>query len=369
MTGHQTAIVWDPAFGTYDGGFGPGGLGDMRPTMSFDQPETIVRAFEMVQRTELKDACLFLDPDPATKIDLLVQHDADYIDRVEALSQGAGGDAGFLAYVPPGGFEILLKATGSALAAMRVVLDGRARNAFAFARPGGHHALANMGMGNAVFAHVATALSIVRKAYDIPRVAIVDWDVHHGNGTEARFISDPDTLFVSVHQDRCFPKDTGGVDVRGDGQGFGANINIPLPPGAGHGAYVEMMDRVIVPALERFDPHLILVSNGVDANGTDPLGRMMCHAGTFRALSDAMVSASDRLCDGRLVVCHEGGYSTQIAPWCILAVLEGLAKRPERSLDGMSMWVAANGRHETTAEQSEVIEGAAALVDDIPVNP
>lgn len=162
--------------------------------------------------------------------------------------------------------------------------------------------------------------------------------------------------------------DAAKADVRGEGPGFEANINIPLPPGAGHGAYMETVDRVILPALECFDPDLVLVSNGVDANATDPLGRMMCHAGTFRAMSDAIVSASDRLCEGRLVVCHEGGYSTQLALWCILAVLEGLAKTPERPLDGMSLWAAANGGQNTTSEQSAIIEAAAALVDDIPDN-
>lgn len=362
----RTAIVWDQSFTEYDGGSGPAGIGDMAPAAPFDQPDTVARAYDMLQQSGLFAECTLLGPDPASSEDLLVQHTPEYVERVEALSNGDGGDAGFQAHVPPGGFNTLLKATGSALAAFRAVLSRQSKNAFAFARPGGHHAMPDMGLGNAVFAHVATALTHARNEFDIPRVAIIDWDVHHGNGTEARFIDDPNTLFISIHQDRCFPKDTGGLDVQGIGRGFGANINVPLPPGAGHDAYAATMTRVVIPAIDRFRPDLIVVSNGVDANGTDPLGRMMCHSGTFRAMTDATVSAADRHCDGRLVVCHEGGYSSQIAPWCILNVIESLAGKPERPLDGMSLWVATGGGHELKVTEEAVIEKAATFVAEVP---
>jgi len=362
----QTAIVWDPAFTEYHGGSGAPGLGAMIPPDSFDQPETIARAFEMVQQAGLDRSCLMLPPDPVTRDALAVQHAPDYIARVEALSAGDGGDAGFLAHVPPGGFPILLKATGSALAAMRAVLSGRVKTAYAFARPGGHHAMPDMGLGNAVFAHVATALTLCRAEFEIKRAAILDWDVHHGNGTEARFIEDPDTLVMSIHQDRCFPKDTGGLDVRGADAGFGATINIPLPPGAGHGAYLAAMERVIIPAIDRFQPDLIIIANGVDAAGTDPLGRMMCHSGTFRAMTDAVVAAAERHCHGKLVVCHEGGYSPPLAPWCILNVIEAIAGLPPRDLDGMSLWLAANAGHDLKAHEASVIEKAETFLPDVP---
>lgn len=362
----RTAIVWDPAFSDFDGGYGPPGFEGMPPTRSFDQPDTVDRAYEMAKNSENPDRYLWLEPDSAGAEELACQHSVDYIERVRALSEGDGGDAGFLAYTPPGGFETLAKATGSALAGIRATLSGTVRNAFAFARPGGHHAMPDMGMGNAVFAHLATALTIVRSEFEIPRVAILDWDVHHGNGTEARFLSDPETLFISVHQDRCFPKNTGGIEVRGEGEGLGANINIPLPPGAGHGAYLDTISEVVVPAFERFQPDLILISNGVDGNGTDPLGRMMCHSGTYRAMTDAIVEAADRLCDGRLVVCHEGGYSAQVAPWCILAVIEGLAACDPRPLDQMSLWIAANAGHETKDHEQQVIAAAAELAGQVP---
>lgn len=362
----RTAVVWDQSFTEYDGGCGPEGIGDMPPAPAFDQPDTVTRAYDMLQQTGLLAVCTSLAPDSISSDDLLVQHTAEYIQRVEELSSGQGGDAGFHAHVPPGGFNTLLKATGSALAAFRTVLSGQSKNAFAFARPGGHHAMPDMGMGNAVFAHVATALTHARQEFDIARVAIIDWDVHHGNGTEARFIDDPNTLFISIHQDRCFPKDTGGLDVRGTGRGFGANINVPLPPGAGHDAYAATMTRVVIPAIDRFRPDLIVVSSGVDANGTDPLGRMMCHSGTFRAMTDTIVEAADRHCDGRLVVCQEGGYSSQIAPWCILNVIESLAGVPERPLDGMSLWVAASGGHDLKATEEAIIEQAATLAAEVP---
>ena len=363
---HKTAIVWDPVFAAYNGGAGPAWIGGMPDSETFDQPDTVARAYDMIKEVSLTETCLILGCDAVTEGDLAVQHDSDYVDRVKALSEGDGGDAGFLAHVPPGGFDILLKATGSALAAFRAVLSGQAQNAYAFARPGGHHAMRNMGLGNAVFAHVATALTLARKEFDIPRVAILDWDVHHGNGTESRFIEDPNTLFISIHQDRCFPKDTGGLEVRGAGPGFGANINIPLPPGSGHEAYLATMNRVVIPAIDRFAPDFIVLSNGVDANGNDPLGRMMCHAGTFREMTDLLLSAADRHCDGRLLVCHEGGYSAQLAPWCVLAVIEALAGNPVRDLDGLSWWVSANGGHELKPTEEDVIKTAEAYLSDVP---
>lgn len=126
------------------------------------------------------------------------------------------------------------------------------------------------------------------------------------------------------------------------------------------------MERVVIPAIDRFAPDLIMISNGVDANGTDPLGRMMCHSGTFRTMADAVVAAAERNCGGKLVACHEGGYSAQIAPWCVLNVIEAIAGRPARDLEGMSLWVAANGGQEIKPTEEAVIGAAEKRVSDVP---
>src|SRR5262249_52769719 len=152
------------------------------------------------------------------------------------------------------------------------------------------------------------------------RVATVDWDVHHGNGTQAIFYDDPSVLTISLHQDNLFPAASGGIAENGTGPGEGFNINVPLPPGSGPGAYVAAFERVVLPALRRFKPELIVVPSGFDAGGVDPLGRMMMSAGGFRELTALLMAVAKELCGGRIVMTHEGGYSEMYAPYCGLAV-------------------------------------------------
>ena len=163
------------------------------------------------------------------------------------------------------------------------------------------------------------------RKHSLERIAIVDWDVHHGNGTEAIFYEDNRVLTISMHQDRLFPEETGQVGDSGIGEGEGCNLNIPLPAGSGHAAYLAAFRRVVVPALNRYQPELIVVASGLDANLFDPLGRMMATSETYRSMTEMVMEAADRLCEGRLVLCHEGGYSEAYAPLCGLAILEQLS--------------------------------------------
>jgi acetoin utilization deacetylase AcuC-like enzyme len=156
-------------------------------------------------------------------------------------------------------------------------------------------------------------------------VATVDWDVHHGNGTQQAFYEDPTVLTISIHQDRLFPTRSGGIDETGSGAGEGRNINIPMPAGSGVGAYLAAFERVIVPALRKFKPDLIVVPSGFDAGGTDPLGRMMVHSGGYRQMTRLLMEVAADICGGRLVLSHEGGYSATNVPYCGLAVMEQLS--------------------------------------------
>jgi acetoin utilization deacetylase AcuC-like enzyme len=158
----------------------------------------------------------------------------------------------------------------------------------------------------------------------VRRVAIVDVDVHHGNGPQQAFYARSDVLYVSLHQDELYPLDTGYVREAGEGTGRGFNVNIPLPPGSGIGAYAAAFERVVEPALRAFAPDLILVSCGFDASFLDPLGRMLLTAADFGALTDRLVACAEDLCGGRLVFAHEGGYSEVYVPFCGVAVLEAL---------------------------------------------
>jgi len=156
-------------------------------------------------------------------------------------------------------------------------------------------------------------------------VAVIDWDVHHGNGTQSIYYDDPDTLTISLHQDRCFPPGYGGAEDRGAGAGIGANLNVPLLAGSGDDAYRHAFERIGLPALERFRPELIVVASGLDASAVDPLARMLLHTDSYRFMTRAVKEAAQRHCGGRLVIVHEGGYSEAYVPFCGLAIVEELA--------------------------------------------
>jgi len=189
----------------------------------------------------------------------------------------------------------------------------------------------------------------------------VDWDVHHGNGTQEIFYEDPRVLVISVHQDRCYPPDSGLIEERGSGAGVGANVNVPLPPGSGHEAYLEAFGRVVIPALRRFDPQLVVVSSGFDASVYDPLGRMLLHSDSYRLLTGMLLEATG----GRLALIHEGGYSEFYVPFCGLAVVEALTGTRTGVEDPFLEDVKTLPGQQLTSAQQEAIDAVAAVVAGI----
>jgi acetoin utilization deacetylase AcuC-like enzyme len=180
-------------------------------------------------------------------------------------------------------------------------------------------------MGFCIFANIAVAIRWARAELGLRRVAVVDWDVHHGNGTQKIFYSDPDTLTISLHQDNLYPFGSGLITDTGEGAGVGASLNIPLPAGSGNGAYLAALERVVAPALRAFQPELVIVASGFDAGAYDPLGRMLVTVAGYRSLTAALLEVATDVCDGRVVMSHEGGYSPVYVPYCGLAVIETMA--------------------------------------------
>ncbi|MCV2869731.1 class II histone deacetylase [Defluviimonas sp. WL0002] len=262
---------------------------------------------------------------PATRADLERVHPASYLDRFKMMSDAGGGDMGEDARFSPGGYEIAALAAGLAMRGIADVMSGKVSNAYVLARPPGHHCLPDRGMGFCLMANIPVALEAMRAAYGPARVAVVDWDVHHGNGTEAIYYDRDDTLTISLHQEACYPIDSGRVDDRGKGAGAGFNLNVPLLPGGGHRAYLDAMEVLVVPALRAFRPDLIVVASGLDASGVDPLARMLAHSDTFREMTRILMAEAGALCGGRLVAVHEGGYSEIAVPFCGLAIVEELS--------------------------------------------
>jgi acetoin utilization deacetylase AcuC-like enzyme len=266
-----------------------------------------------------------IEPRDATVDEVCQFHSRAYVDNVKALSDANGGDAGGLTPFGPGSFEIALRSAGGTIAAIDAVLDGTVDNCYALVRPPGHHAVADSGMGFCIFGNVAIGVHHARMARGLDRVAVIDWDVHHGNGTQAAFYEDPSVLTISLHQDNCFPPGSGQIGDTGSGPGDGYNINIPLPPGAGHGAYLAAFERVVLPAVRAFRPDLIVIASGFDASGMDPLGRQLLYSDSYRELTRLVMDVAGECCDGRLVMSHEGGYSPSVVPFCGLAVLEQMS--------------------------------------------
>jgi acetoin utilization deacetylase AcuC-like enzyme len=188
-------------------------------------------------------------------------------------------------------------------------------------------------MGFCLFNSAALAVRHAQRGHGIERVALLDWDVHHGNGTQAVFYDDPSVLFVSLHQDGLYPEDQGRVGERGEGEGVGTNINLPLPAGTGDAGYLAAMEEVALPAIAGFGPQLIVLSSGQDAGACDPLGRMSVTAEGFREMTAGLALLADEQCEGRIVAVQEGGYSVDHMPFCVLATVEALAGM-EPSLEG-----------------------------------
>jgi len=303
---------------------------------------------------------------PADHAELRYFHTERYIECVRRLSAGHGGPIGDSASVGTGSYEIAVLAAGGCIEAADAVLAGRIKNAYALVRPPGHHAEADQGRGYCVFGNAVLLVRHAQRVRGLHRVAVIDWDVHHGNGTESAFIGDPSVLTVSIHQDRCYPVDAGQLGVTGTGPGAGANLNIPLPAGSGHGAYIATFDRVVLPALERFRPQLIVVASGLDASAMDPLGRMLCTSETYRAMASRIVAAAGSLCGGRVVATHEGGYSNAYVPFCGLAVIEEFAGIRTSVVDPYLEELMQMGGQELQPHQAAAIEAAAALVPRIP---
>jgi len=262
---------------------------------------------------------------PATRDEMLRVHERGYLDEFKRISDAGGGEMGLQASFGAGGFELAALSAGLARDAVDLVMRGKFQRAYAACVPAGHHALRDQAMGGTLLANSAIAVEHAMTELGASRVAVVDWDVHHGNGTQSIFYERDDVLTISLHQENCFPPGYSGMEDCGSGRGFGYNLNIPLWPGCGHAQYLYAMEHLVIPALLQFAPELLVIGSGYDASTFDPLGHMQVHAGSFRAMTRMLVDTAERLGHGRVVMVHEGGYSEVHVPFCALAAIEALS--------------------------------------------
>lgn len=204
-------------------------------------------------------------------------------------------------------YDVALEASGAVLHAVDAVMEGRVSSVFCAVRPPGHHATATRGMGFCIFNHVAIAARHLQQRHGLERVAIIDWDVHHGNGTEAIFIEDPTVLYISLHEEGIYPF-TGAAVERGQGAGTGTTLNIPLPARSGGETALAEWDARVGPAIDAFRPQFLLVSAGFDAREGDPIGGLCWSDETFARMTRRCVTMAEQWCGGKIVSVLEGGY-------------------------------------------------------------
>lgn len=305
-----------------------------------ENPETKRRLKNLLEVSGLIEDLEMRHAPAATWQDLARVHPETYLTDFKALSDAGGGELGLRTPFAKGGYEIAALSAGLAKAALADVLTGDLDDAYALSRPPGHHCLPDWPNGFCLLNNIGIAIEAARAAGLAKRFAVIDWDVHHGNGTEAVFYDRADVLTLSLHQEWNYPLDTGALQDRGTGAGEGFNINVPLPSGVGHVGYLEAMERITLPALRQFQPDVIIIACGFDAGIFDPIARQLCTAETFRLMTRQMMQAAKDLCGGKLVMVHEGGYSEAYVPFCGHAVMEELSSSTKTAPDPMADTVA-----------------------------
>lgn len=359
MTKPRTGLVWDELYMWHHPGGGagpiPAGGGLIEPgDFGEESPHPRRRLRNLIDVSGLGATLDWVTPRPITDEELRRVHTEDYVELIRTLSLAGGGDAGGGTPFGALGDRVGRLAAGGCLRAVELVLDGDLDNAYALVKPPGHHASRESGNGHCIFNNVALAAAHAR-ARGLQRISIVDWDVHWGNGTQDVFYADGSVQVISLHQADWYPRGGGSAADVGTGDGLGAHINIPLPPGSGIGAYRDAFERVVLPALRAHGPELILVSCGFDAGANDPSGRMLLTSEDFRLMTRWVRQAAAEHCDGRMVVIHEGGYSPTYVPFCGVAVIEELSMAEPVVADPFLARYSAVGYAELQVHQAEAV--------------
>jgi acetoin utilization deacetylase AcuC-like enzyme len=249
-----------------------------------------------------------LEPLPVRPEDLLACHGAAYVEAVrEDVAMGRDNLRTGDTVICSRSLDLALLAVGQAMSAVAAVAEGSVDTAFCLSRPPGHHAMRNLGMGFCIFNNAAIAARYAQRAFGMERVVIVDWDVHHGNGTQDIFYDDPSVFYFSTHQAGMYPG-TGHRGETGKGEGTGTTLNVPLPGGAGRAAVMSAFEGGLIPAMEQFKPDFVFVSAGFDSRVGDPLGDFRLTDDDFRDLTGLVMDVAGQYAGGRVVSLLEGGY-------------------------------------------------------------
>jgi acetoin utilization deacetylase AcuC-like enzyme len=308
----MTILIYDDIFLQHDTGFG--------------HPENARRLENTVKHLKesgLWDQLRVEKPRAASVGEIGLIHPQTYIKTVKQIADSGGGWLDGDTAVSSASYEAAIYAAGAPLTTVDMIMKGEEKNAFCLVRPPGHHATPTRGMGFCLFNNVAIAAKYIQSKYQLEKILIVDWDVHHGNGTQDAFYSDPTVLYFSMHRYPFYPG-SGRKEEDGQGEGKGFNVNIPLSADTMSNRYMELFMDAMEHGVNQFAPEFIIVSAGFDTYKKDPVGGLNLDIDNFRILTEIVTMTAKRHCNGRIVSCLEGGYHLSALPLCIEAHLKAL---------------------------------------------
>jgi acetoin utilization deacetylase AcuC-like enzyme len=322
--GLPTGIVWDPVY-----------LEHLTDDGHPEHPRRLAPLYRRLGESAIPRGFITLSPPAASDEEILLVHSAAYLEKVKATATLPAAALCGDTLTCARSFRVATLSVGGTLEAVRRVVSGDLAHALVLARPPGHHAERTRAMGFCIFNNVAIGARVARMRLGIQRVLVVDWDLHHGNGTQHLFERDPSVFFFSSHQFPHYPG-TGHITETGLGPGEGTSMNLPLRHGCGDAEFIALYRRLLIPVAKAFRPELILVSAGFDTHRDDPLGGMRMTPAGFAGLSRMILDLADRLCAGRAVFCLEGGYHAEALADSVMAMVDELTGRTRTDLDALA---------------------------------
>jgi acetoin utilization deacetylase AcuC-like enzyme len=305
----SVGIIYDPVYLEHDTG------------THVENAQRLIAIMSHLEENNLKDKLVLLSPRAATIDELAAVHAPEYISEIKNQAERGGGWLDPDTVMSPGSYNAAIYAAGGALTAVDAVMSRQVNSAFALVRPPGHHATCWQAMGFCLFNNIAIAAKYAMANFDIQKILIVDFDVHHGNGTQDTFYADPHVLYFSTHEYPFYPG-TGSIDETGARDGEGFTVNVPLLAGWGDDEYQAVFEDILAPVAKRFEPQLILVSAGYDAHWADSLAQMQVSVSGFARLVEITKTLADMLCQGRMVFTLEGGYHLEALALSVGATLD-----------------------------------------------
>ena len=305
----NVGLIYDPVYLDHDTG------------THVENAQRLIATMSHLEENNLKDKLVLLSPRSATIEELAAVHAPEYVSSIQNQAERGGGWLDPDTVMSPGSYNAAIYAAGGALTAVDAVMSRQVNSAFALVRPPGHHATCWQAMGFCLFNNIAIAAKYALANFDIQKILIVDFDVHHGNGTQDTFYADPHVLYFSTHEYPFYPG-TGSIDETGARDGEGFTVNVPLLAGWGDDEYQAVFEDILAPVAKRFEPQLILVSAGYDAHWADSLAQMQVSVSGFARLVEITKTLADMLCQGRMVFTLEGGYHLEALALSVGATLD-----------------------------------------------